>query len=367
MKKINLLHISVRADIGGAPNYINNMINHLSGDFRVFIACPKDKPYYDIWMNNKKVADIFMLPHRKFSLHSLFFLHKWVKKNKIQIVQANGKGAGVYGRALKILNPKLKIIYAYRGFHYQQYNWFLKKIYFIYERLALKLTDKVINVSKGEQKDCIKKNVLTSDKSIVIYNGIPAKSNSIDLKLKEKYDGFFLIVTLSRFDYQKNMSCQLEIAKALKNHDKIKFLWIGDGPDHGKLEKRAMDEGVKNIEFLGFIDNEKIYNYLSISDIYLSTSKWEGLPFALIEATSMGLPIVATDVIGNNEVCRDGINGVLFGSSELNKAIEHILYFYHNEKEKKSFGKESLKLFNNLFHIGKMINEHDKLYNSLLS
>ena len=102
----------------------------------------------------------------KFKLKFLFFLHEWVKKNKIQIVQANGKGAGVYGRALKVLSPKLKIIYAYRGFHYH-YNWFFRKAYFTYERLALKLTNKVINVSKGEQTDCIKKKVLTLDKSVV--------------------------------------------------------------------------------------------------------------------------------------------------------------------------------------------------------
>ena len=162
------------------------------------------------------------------------------------------------------------------------------------------------------------------------------------------------------------MSYQFEIAKALKSHNKIKFLWIGDGPDHESLQKRAVDEGVKNIDFLGFVKNEKIYNYLSISDIYLSTSRREGMPFALIEATSMGLPIVATDVIGNNEVCIDEINGYLINQNDVKLAKRKILELYRDYDLRKKMSSKAKETYNKYFSIQKMVASHKILYNDLL-
>ena len=51
---------------------------------------------------------------------------------------------------------------------------------------------------------------------------------------------------------------------------------------------------------------------MSESDIFLSTSRWEGMPLAVLEAMSEGLPIVATKVSGNDDVMQNGVEGVIF-------------------------------------------------------
>lgn len=61
------------------------------------------------------------------------------------------------------------------------------------------------------------------------------------------------------------------------------------------------------IDFVGF--TKEPMKYLQSSDLYLSTSRFEGLPYGLIEAASVGLPIVASNVKGNNEVVNNGYNG----------------------------------------------------------
>lgn len=364
--KQKILHASLRADYGGAPNYINTMINNLSKDYQVYIACPNDKPYYDKWKNNEKVKGIYLLPHRKFTLSSFFGLLNFIKKHKISLVQANGKGAGSY-RFVKLFRPSLKVIYAYRGFHIDKYNYLQKQLYFLYERFMTLFTDKVINVSKGEQKLCIENKVLNKDLSVQIYNGINSLEHTNNPKIQSTYEGKFVISTLSRFDIQKNMGMMYNIAQKLKSYDDIQFIFIGDGEDKIKLEEKAKTENLNNIDFVGFKDHDDKQEYLSVSDLYLSTARWEGLPFALVEAVSMSLPIVASDVVGNNEVCLHNKNGLLFSINSVDQAVDAILKLYNDIEKRKLFGKKSREIFLNTFTVNQMITNHERLYKELIN
>ena len=107
-------------------------------------------------------------------------------------------------------------------------------------------TDKVINVSKGEQQQCIKKKFSKKSMSIQIYNGIrPLQKTKPELE--ENYKNTFVVTTLSRFDIQKNMRMMYEIAARVKTYQDIRFIFIGDGDDKAALENKAKKEGLKNI------------------------------------------------------------------------------------------------------------------------
>jgi len=101
-----------------------------------------------------------------------------------------------------------------------------------------------------------------------------------------------------------------EVKARLKNED-VEFVWVGDGPDFCRLKEKAQKDGVK-IRFVGFSD--KPMDFLASASVYFSSSRFEGMPYALIEAASLGLPIVASNVAGNNEVVFNGENGFLFNS-----------------------------------------------------
>ena len=359
-----MIHVTVRADYGGAPNYIHTMINNTSEKFDIYIACPKDKPYYQLWENNKKVKDICLLPHRKFTIKHFFLLVKFIKRNNIHIFQANGKGAGAY-RLIRLFCPKVKVLYAYRGFHIHDYSPLQRKLYFIYERIMTLFTDKVINVSKGEQQQCIKNKVLKKSMSIQIYNGIRPLQKRQNSELEENYKNTFVVTTLSRFDIQKNMRMMYEIASRVKTYQDIRFIFIGDGDDKAALENKAKKEGLKNIDFVGFKDHEEISAYFHITDIYLSTARWEGLPFALVEAASASLPIVASDVIGNNEVCLNEKNGFSFPIENTSKAVESLLKLYSDREQLKKFGETSKKIFAEYFTVEQMVGNHEALYENI--
>ena len=358
MKKILLL--SLRADHGGGPKHVDLLINNLSSDMEIFLACPKDKPYYNMWSESKKVKDIFALPHRKFSVKKLLGLNKFIKDNDIEIVHSHGKGAGIYSRMLKILNPRLKIVHTLHGVHIGEYGFLKKSAYIFLERFLTLFTDKFINVSNSENSLCLKLRLFKKSKCEIVYNGIKALLKDDHAKIKFNLSEKRVVTTISRFDYQKNMSLAYEIAQNFKDNSDIVFLWLGDGDDRTKFESMAQKDGV-NIIFTGFTD--EIPAYLSATDIYLSTSRWEGLPYALIEAQSLGIPIVATNVVGNNEVVENGKSGFLFESAQ--QARQDIEILLNDEQIYGKMQGEALLNFKDKFDIGIAVRKVEKIYEEI--
>mgnify|MGYP000869713082 FL=1 len=354
---MKILFITLRADHGGGPKHVDLLINNLSSEIEIYLACPQDRPYYDLWNESKKVKDIFALPHRKFSVKKLLELNKFIKDNDIKIIHSHGKGAGIYSRILKILNPRLKIVHTLHGVHIGEYGFLKKSAYIFLERFLTLFTDKFINVSKSENSVCLKLKLFKKSKSEVVYNGIKALLKDDNAKIKFDLSGKKVVTIISRFEYQKNMGLAYEIAKNFKDNSNIVFLWLGDGDDRAKFESMAQKDGA-NIIFTGFTD--EVPAYLSATDVYLSTSRWEGLPYALIEAQSLGIPIVATNVVGNNEVVENGKSGFLFEDAQ--QACRDIEILLNDEKIYGKMQGEALLNFKDKFDIGVAVCKVEKIY-----
>jgi len=98
--------------------------------------------------------------------------------------------------------------------------------------------------------------------------------------------------------------------KVMQGGADARLLIAGDGAEREGLEQTIRDAGVgDSVEFMGFISD--VPGVLLRADIYVQPSYQEGLPNAVLEAMSMGLPIVATRVSGNEDVVADGDNGLL--------------------------------------------------------
>jgi len=135
---------------------------------------------------------------------------------------------------------------------------------------------------------------------------------------------------------------------------------IGDGPEKTSLEESAKVKGLTNVFFLGFQPHAA--RYLSLADVYLSTSRQEGLPLALIESLALGVPVVATDVTGNNEVVIHGVNGFLYPVDKAELAASYILKIRNDLALQKMLGQNAKKIFNEKFRLETMLKEMAKLY-----
>ena len=332
---MKILFITVRSDFGGGPRHVNQLIKELPKECEVFIAYPEEgDPYAEFWKKDKRIKKNLFIPYRKFSIKALFALKKFVKDNGIDIIHSHGNGAGLYSRLLRLLGVEAKVIHTFHGIS-DEYSSRIKFMISIAVGWLLEpMADKYIAVSNGEKNLGIKWGFCKDENCQVIYNGI--EDEGLGLKNYKKRE----IVTISRYDYQKNMSLCLDIVRLMKDDD-VKFVWVGDGEDFAAI-KKIVDNEKLPVNMVGF--QIKPIDFLKKATVYLSTSRFEGLPYALIESASVGLPIVATDVKGNNEVGK----------------------ILNNEVEYYCMSENSRKMFEMYFAIEVMISKLIKLYLSLL-
>lgn len=129
------------------------------------------------------------------------------------------------------------------------------------------------------------------------------------------------------------------------------FVWIGN--------QHKVKEHPDNVFFMGNIPNAGAYN--AIADLFILPSNYEGLPIVILEAMSLGKPIVASDVGGISEIVRNGENGFVVENSP-EAFRNHILSILEDEEVYKKFSVRSAQIFKEKLTVDKMVNAYLKIY-----
>ena len=364
-QKIKILIITSRADFGGGPKHIYSLIKELNSKIDFAIACPKDYPYFDLYSKIVGFDNIVEIPHRKFSFSYLFLLIKFVKKNNIHIIHSHGKGAGIYSRLLSSFTG-VNALHTFHGIHIDQYNFLTRLLYLFIEKILALFTKRFITVSDSEKDRVIKLKIADKKKIIKIENGIEIDKNKV-VKFNSDLN-VYNIITVSRFDFAKNSDLLFPICKELNSFDP-KFNYavniLGDGELKDIFEQKIIsNELTDKIKLLG--------TQIDISDIlinsfcYISTSKWEGMPLGVIEAMAAGLPIIATNVLGNKDVVKNNVNGFLFDINNPREAAEYIIKLANDLELWERFSKSSREIAEKNYSAKRMADETIDLYKKML-
>jgi len=358
--KPRVLIITARADFGGGPEYVYRLISALHGSIDFFVACPDDFPYRTRYEEIVGSERILIIPHRKFELRSLFNLIKFAKQNKINVIHSHGKGAGIYSRPAALLSGT-KCVHAFHGLHMGEYGALGKILYLTLERVLALLTEKIIATSVSEKETFLSHRITSEDKIVFILNGVaeaPVKTSGMK-------SGRLNVVTVTRFDYAKNALLMVDVIQAIANlgfADKFHFTFVGDGEDREVVQDRLKDMPV-SVEFTGFIDDPG--DYYSVAFCYISTSRWEGMPLAVLEAMSYGVPVIATNVRGNRDAVISGENGFLFDESAPADAADHLCRIAEDELLWKKLSENSVKLCNEKFSYNNTARLNSDLYHNI--
>lgn len=140
-----------------------------------------------------------------------------------------------------------------------------------------------------------------NNKFHVIENGIklnnyfPSLMARKSIRAKLKLDSNdILLVNVGGFNFQKNQELLIKMIGLMPT--KFKLLLIGDGDFYKKIRREVLQEGLeKRVFFTGSVEN--VSDYLSASDIFVMPSRFEGFPYALVEAQASGLTCFASNKI----------------------------------------------------------------------
>ena len=158
---------------------------------------------------------------------------------------------------------------------------------------------------------------INPDKFFILHNGIAPEDFKSTLSKEQSRkklsiaENLKVVTIVARLHSIKNHRMFLQMASHVPQiHPEAHFLIVGDGPAEKEIKEYAQSIGVdKNVRFLG--RRSDIPDILAATDISVLTSDAEGFPNALIEAMSVGKPIVTTDYLGVNELVEDQVNGLI--------------------------------------------------------
>ena len=130
----------------------------------------------------------------------------------------------------------------------------------------------------------------------------------------------FTFLFVGRFQSQKNLDFLLEAVSRLRQVVAVQFrmVFVGDGPLRNELQRRSIALGIADVvTWHGWCSKEQLLAHYQSSDCFLNPSLYEGMPNAVLEAMACGLPVLASNVPGNNAVVTHGETGLLFRLDDL--------------------------------------------------
>jgi len=153
----------------------------------------------------------------------------------------------------------------------------------------------------------------------------------------------FVILFSARFTLRKR---PLDLIKAIIkiNHKNIVLLFVGDGPEKSKMEALVKKHNIKCI-FTGFIGQNKLPKYYSISNMYAIVSEYDASPKSLNEALNFELPVLVTKEVGTAvDLVKNNQNGYIVDCSDIKTMAEKISYLNNNREIAIEMGKKSLPI-----------------------
>lgn len=293
---------------------------YLAGNFE---DTPEEKLKNDEKAYGIKICqiDLTRSPYSLKNINAYKQLVKLIKEENIDYIHCNTPIGGLLGRlAGKKCNVK-RVIYEAHGFHFYKgapiKNWL---IYYPIEKWLAKKTNAIITINK-EDYERAKRFKLKNNGKIYYVPGVGMDLSQYDIpddvrnikrnELKLKNTDIALISMGDLID-RKNYPVAIETIAKLNNAN-VHYFICGNGPEKNNLKKLTKKLNIdNNVHFLGF--RTDIKELLKASDIFLFTSKQEGLPRSLMEAMASGLPCIASRIRGNTDLIENSNCGFLCNS-----------------------------------------------------
>lgn len=177
-------------------------------------------------------------------------------------------------------------------------------------------TDLVITPSHASARDLRDIGGVPEDKLRVIGLGVEPPKPVTDAEVAAKRaellgeDGRQIVVTIARFTHQKGIDILIDVVARMKEtHPHIRFALVGYGPLEDEMRALAREKGVTDhLIFTGRTETPALF--LRAADLFLLTSRWEALPFTIVEAFQTGTPAVAAACSGVVELIDEAVGAV---------------------------------------------------------
>ena len=273
---------------------------------------------------------------------SAFKISKLIKKEKYSTISTHTILASFFTRLGIMLSLKKHplLINKIHGYLFDENSNFIKKVIMIVaEKFVRPVTDTILVMNSTDYEiakkyNLYKKNLYSINGMGINASKFPFSTEENKSYLREKYNipkDDFLLIYVAEFSKRKNQKFLIESLKGLisEGYNNVKLLLLGDGVLLDDMKQYSKTLGIEdNIIFKGYI--KEVCNYYQISDICVSSSRIEGLPFNIMEAMSTGLPVIASKIKGHIDLVNPGENGFLYEYNNINEFCNHVKVLFND-------------------------------------
>lgn len=310
-----------------------------------------------------KVIDF--MPKKKLNKKEIKTIREVIVQHDIQLIHLFNSPAIINGiQAAKHLPVKIVLYRGYAGnVHWYDPTWYLK---YLHPRV-----DKIVCNSQGVEEHLQKQLFFNKKKTITIpkghdlewYKGIQPRNIRSELGIP---DNGFILITVANNRKMKGIPYLLKAFNKIPNELPIYLILIGRNMDNNDNLSLIRNGGkVKKARILGYRDDA--LNIVAASDVYINASiKGEAINRSLAEAMSLGIPPIASNISGNNEMVIDGECGLLFPSKDTKALSQAIHRIFDDRNLRERLGQNAISRIQHFLNLQTTIEKTKKLYDELI-
>ena len=274
----------------------------------------------------------------------------FIKQENIDYIHCNTPTGGILGRLAGKKCKVKKIIYQAHGFHFYKgapkKNWLL---YYPIEKWLARYTDAVITINKEDFEFAKKKFKLRNHGKVYYVPGVGIDVAQYNLTENDREnkrrelglsENDVALISMGDLIDRKNYDTAIR-AVAEASEPALQYFICGKGPEEERLKELADNLGIaKQVHFLGF--RSDIRELLNAADVFLFTTKQEGLPRSMMEAMASGLPCIASRIRGNTDLLDGTGGGFLCSPCDSKQFADAISKLSENRELREKMSKENL-------------------------
>jgi glycosyltransferase involved in cell wall biosynthesis len=345
-----LLIVITLAEIGGAQTYVAALLPALVERFDVTVAAYGPGPLRET--AERSGSAFVALRHLRRSVspwrdtRALVELVRLMGRVQPDIVHLNSSKAGIVGRIAAAVARVPVCVFTVHGWSYAPYRGPLRALYRLLERALAPLASTIVCVSDHDAS-------AANGRAVVIRNAVDLAAIPRAMPVASAPS----IVSVGRLKEPKDFPTLRRALESIERNG-WRAVVAGEGPQRADLEGGPL-------ELLG--ERDDVPELLAVSDVFVLSSRSEGLPMSVIEAMAAGLPVVASAVGGVPELVIDGETGVLVPPGDARALASALRRLLADPELRRQMGDAGRRRAEQLFDLQRFHREHLELYERLLT
>jgi len=369
--KTKILHVSQAT--GGVETSLLLLFRHLDRRrFDIHLACP---PGTGLAAKASRLGvSVFEIPMVRradpfWDVLALLGLARLIRRERYAAVHAHSAKGGYLGRLAARLVPGPRTIYVPQAFSYLSQTGVARRVFLGLERLAVPWTDVLHASSESEKARAVREVGFPDARVVVIPNSVDIEEAEAVQKGESPTEP--IVLTVGRLAYQKNPEMFVRVARrVLDRRPGTGFVMAGAGfasPLEQQVKSLVRVSGVADhVRIVPWADRAETLRLVATCSVFALTSRYEGLPYSLLEAMMLRKPAVATDVDGSRDVLAGSVGGFLVPPDDDVAMANRIVALLEDPALARRTGEAGFQRVRECYDIRKTVQAIEALYGELL-